>query len=1084
MIDGGTLCHNHRETFYKQRVMSSFRTTEAHLSQIPAMQLLANLGYQLLTPQQALQERGGKLGNVLLEGILHQQLAKLNQIHYRGEDHRFSEANIQEAIQKLKNVQYDGLLRTNQEIYDLLTLGTTLEQTINSNSRSFNLIYIDWRNPANNVFHLVPEFSVERTRSEATARPDLVLFVNGIPLAVIECKAPGVEVEQAVSQSIRNQGEDYIPRLFTYAQLVMAVNKNAAMYATAGTKAKFWSVWKEREDQESDIATAINTQLSKEQKDLLFSGDFASNRKFFDELESKGDRQITEQDRALHSLCRPERLLDLAYRFTLFESGEKKIARYQQFFVVRSTLDRVKRIDEEGKRSGGVIWHTQGSGKSLTMVMLARALALDPEIKDPRIVLVTDREDLDEQLGNTFAACDLSRERATSGRNLVTHLKNKVGIITTLIHKFEKAWLAKQFVDESPDIFVLADESHRTHYGPLSARMRQILPNSCYIGFTGTPLTREEKNNFVRFGGLIEPHYSIRQAVEDGAVLPLLYEGRYADMQQDKAAIDIWFERHTSGLSESQKADLKRKYARAEELNQADRVIYMRAFDICEHYRANWQGTGFKAQLVTPSKAAAMRYHQHLKDFGHVTSEVVISGPDTRDDHEEVDAGPTEDVGKFWKQMMNRFGSEKEYNKQIINQFKHNDEPEILIVVDKLLTGFDAPRNTVLYLCRTLTEHTLLQAIARVNRLFEGKEFGYIIDYNSVLGEIDRALNMYDELAGFSEDDLAGTLTSINEEVKNLPQKHSNLWDLFKSIKNEHDEEAYETLLADDALRDEFYERLTEYSKALAMALSTDKFLRETDERLIDTYKGDLKRFQNLRAAVKLRYAEAIDYRDYQPKIKKLLDTHIRADEVIQLNAPVNIYDQKSVDAIMEDHPQYGGPRTDAAKADAIAHATKREISEKIDEDPAFYEKFSKLIQQAIDDFRAGRMAAADYLASVKDIQERLVSNHHDDVPETIRNNSEASAYYGASQNLFADWQMEVGEALICELALAVQDALAQERIVDFWHNEQAQNKVKGRIDDFFYDVLKAEHDIDISTEQMDAVIERVMQIARSRSQR
>ena len=570
--------------------MTTFRTTEKPLSQIPAMQLLVNLGYQLLAPEQALQERGGKLGNVLLESILHQQLAKLNRIHYRDKDYHFSEANIQEAIQKLKNVQYDGLLRTNQTVYDLITLGTALEQVVEGNSRSFNLKYIDWKNPSRNVFHVVPEFSVERSRSVETARPDLVLFVNGIPLAVIECKAPRVEVEQAISQNIRNQGEDYIPKLFTYAQLLMAVSKNAAKYATAGTKEKFWSIWKELEDKEEDVASAVNTTLSEEQKALLFTGDFANNRSFFDKLESEGDRQVTEQDKAIHSLCRPERLLDLAYRFTLFELGDKKIARYQQYFVVRSTLNRVKRIDKQGKRDGGIIWHTQGSGKSLTMVMLARALVLDPEIKDRRIVLVTDREDLDNQLGNTFAACDLSRKQATSGRNLVTHLKDKVGIITTLVQKFDSAWTASKYVDDSPDIFALVDESHRSHYGPLATRMRQMLPNSCYIGFTGTPLMNNERNSFAKFGGLIEPHYSIKQAVEDGAVLPLLYEGRLVEMEQDKKAIDLWFERHTSGLNEAQKTDLKKKYARAEELNQADRVIYMHAFDISEHYRSQLAG--------------------------------------------------------------------------------------------------------------------------------------------------------------------------------------------------------------------------------------------------------------------------------------------------------------------------------------------------------------------------------------------------------------------------------------------------------------------------------------------------------------
>ena len=573
--------------------MHGFRFNEKYLSQIPALQELIVLGYEYLSPEKALAMRGCKTSNVLLEGVLRERLSKINRIHYKGKDYYFSEANIQEAIQKLKNVKYDGLQKTNEVIYDLITLGTALEQTVEGNSKSFNLNYIDWKNPANNVFHVVPEYAVERSRSVETARPDIVLFVNGISLAVIECKSPKDEVEQAVSQNIRNQGDEYIPKLFTYVQLVMGINKNAAQYATAGTPVKLWGVWNELEDKEDKIASVVNTALSEDQKAELFSGEFAPARKFFDALESEGDRMVTEQDKALYSLCRPERLLELTYRFTLFDAGIKKIARYQQFFVIRSTMSRIKRRDTDGNRTGGVIWHTQGSGKSLTMVILTRALALDTDITNPRIILVTDRDDLDKQLSNTFAACGLSKERATSGRNLVKHLKDKVGIITTLIHKFDRGWASERFVDDSSEIFVLVDESHRTNFGSLAARMRQMLPNSCYLGFTGTPLLKKEKNNFSKFGGLIDPHYSIKQAVKDKAVLPLLYEGRHVEMEQNQSAIDLWFERHTSDLTKEQQADLKKKYARAEMLNKSDQVIYMRAFDVSEHYRANWQETGF-----------------------------------------------------------------------------------------------------------------------------------------------------------------------------------------------------------------------------------------------------------------------------------------------------------------------------------------------------------------------------------------------------------------------------------------------------------------------------------------------------------
>jgi type I restriction enzyme, R subunit len=1062
--------------------MTGFHTNEKYLSQIPALQLLINLGYEYLPPEQVMQQRQGKTGNVLLEGVLREQLKRLNRINYKGREFLFSEENIQSGIQKLKNIRYDGLLKTDEAIYDLITLGTALEQTVEGDAKSFNLNYIDWRNWDRNSFHVTAEFSVDRSRSTETARPDIVLFVNGIPLAVIECKSPKEEVGQAVSQFVRNQSDEFIPKLFVYTQLLIGVNKNAAQYATAGTPSKFWGIWKELQDTASDISRCVNTALAPADKDLLFSGEFGAARSAFDAHEAEGERLVTEQDRAIYSLCRPERLLELAFKFTLFDGGIKKIARYQQYFVVKATLEQIRQLDHEGRRKGGIIWHTQGSGKSLTMVMLARNLALDPCVNDPRIVLVTDRDDLDKQLGNTFAACGLDPNRATSGRHLMELVaEHKASIVTTLIHKFDKALNIKKFQDDSPDIFMLIDESHRTNFGGFSARMRQMFPHACYIGFTGTPLLKKEKNNFIKFGGLIEPHYSINQAVEDGAVVPLLYEGRHVEMEQNKAAIDLWFERHTQALSRQEKADLKRKYAKASMLNKADQVVYMRAFDISEHFRANWQGTGFKAQLVAPSKAVALKYHEHLQEIGFVSSEVVISAPDSREGYEETDDEPTDEVVKFWLKMMKRYGSEDEYTKQIINQFKFGAEPEILIVVSKLLTGFDAPRNRVIYICKELKEHTLLQAIARVNRLSEDKDEGFVVDYVGLLGELDKALTMYSAFEGYDADDLKGTLTSIQAEVDKLPQRYSNLWDIFKEVKSRYDEEAYEVVLADDAVREGFYQRLAEYSKTLGIALSSEAFISTVDEDTLYRYKTDLKRFHNLKAAVKLRYAEAIDYRDYEPKIKKLLDTHIQANEVIQLNEPVNIFDEKMFAVVKEEQGVYG--RTTAAKADAIAHATKKVITEKMAEDPAFYDKFSKLIQQAIEDFRARRISDLEYLNRTMEYRTKVVTRQHDDMPERLAHNEEAMAFFGVLKAFFTELSVdpETCEAVSVDTALAIQAILDRHWKVQFWDDDDAQNKVINDIDDYLFDEIKGARGVVIGLEQMDALIEKTLNVSRSR---
>ncbi|MFZ2492840.1 MAG: HsdR family type I site-specific deoxyribonuclease [Thermoanaerobaculia bacterium] len=1067
--------------------MDSFHFDEKYLSQIPALQVLVNLGYRYLAPAEAQAARGGRLSNVLLEEILREQLKKMNRIQHKGGSFLFSEENLQSAIQRLKNVKYDGLLKTNEAVYDLLTLGVALEQSIEGDLKSFTLNYVDWRNPENNVYHVTAEFPVERTRSSESCRPDIVLFVNGIPFVVIECKSPNVDVSQAVSQMIRNQRDEYIPRLFPYVQMVLGINKNEARYATTGTAAKFWSKWKEAIPA-AEVAPLLDEPLPEAVKASFFE-------MALEPMQIRDgaalQRQVTEQDRVLYALCRPARLLEMVWAYTVFDGGVRKIARYQQVFAIREVLKRVSTLDDSGRRRGGIIWHTQGSGKSLTMVMLARALALETSIRNPRILLVTDRVDLDIQLGNTFAACGLSPDRAESGRHLVELLSDgKAHIVTSLVNKFDKALNLKRFRDDSPNIFVLVDETQRTQLGMYAARMRQMFPNACYIGFTGTPLLTRKKSDVAKFGGVIHT-YAINEAVADGAIVPLLYEGRMVELEQNQSAIDIWFERHTQGLSAKQKADLKKKYARAEMLNKADQVIYMRAFDISEHYRQNWQGTGFKAQLVAPSKVAALRYKAFLDELGTVTSEVIISPPDEREGFDEVDAEEPEDVVvSFWQRMMKRYGSEEAYNKQIVNSFKFGDEPEILIVVTKLLTGFDAPRNTVLYLTRRLEEHTLLQAVARVNRLYEDesgsrvKEFGYIIDYAGVLGELDEALTTYSALEGFDAADLTGALTSIDEETKALPQRHAELWDVFKSVKHRSDEEEFEQLLADEKLRATFYERLTAYGKTLAIALSSERFIAGTTEQKLRAYRNDLKRFTNLRAAVKLRYAESIDYRDYEPRIQKLLDTHISASEVVQLNEPVNIFDEAAFQKVVEDHAADGeGSKRLGAKADTIAHATKRAITERLEEDPAFYEKFSRLIQQAIDDYRSKRISDLEYLKKVTDIRGAVVTRRDDDLPSNLADDADAAAVFGLLWPFVADHVSDPAEAqsAAATAAIEVWEIFRRNRKVGYWDDLDAQRQTMNEIDDYLYDEVKGKKQIPLTTEEMDSIIAKTMTLARHR---
>ena len=389
---------------------------------------------------------------------------------------------------------------------------------------------------------------------------------------------------------------------------------------------------------------------------------------------------------------------------------------------------------------------------------------------------MTDRVDLDDQIYRTFPHCDMEPQQAQSGRDLAKQLSGpKSRIITTIIDKFENAVRKGKLRNESDNIFVLVDESHRGQYGAMHGRMRKVLPNACFIGFTGTPVMKKEKNTINKFGGLIQPTYTIGRAVEDKAVVPLLYEGRDVEQRVDRKSIDRWFDMMTANLTKEQKADLKKKFTTTDQLNKAEQKVREIAFDISVHYRDNWQGTPYKAQLVAQDKSTALLYKKFLDEFGMVSSEVLISGPDDREGNEEVDEENLPAVQQFWKKMMAKHGSEEQYNKNLINAFKNGDEPEIIIVVDKLLTGFDAPRNTVLYLTRQLKDHTLLQAIARVNRLCEGKDFGYIIDYRGVLQNLNKAFDLYGKLEEYDQADLEMTLVDVAEEIDKLPRRHTDL---------------------------------------------------------------------------------------------------------------------------------------------------------------------------------------------------------------------------------------------------------------------------------------------------------------------
>jgi len=1023
--------------------------SEKDISQLPAVEVLTALGYEKIASNEALKMRANKV-DVILKDVLKEQLKKNNTYEYKGKIYEFSDRNVEQAIKDINESLIDGLITTNEKIYDKLMLGSSYEETIleddgSTIKRSFDINYINWDEIDKNVFHLVEEFEVERPNGK-TARPDLVLFVNGIPFAIIECKSPTVVVDEAISQMIRNQGKEYIPELFKFAQIVIATNKNEVKYATCGTPLKFWSVWKE--DNEKWLQNHLNKSVD--------------------------DRMPTEQDKSLISLLEPARLLDLTRNFIVYDKNIKKIARYQQFFAVKAIIKKIKTHDEEGNRNGGVIWHTQGSGKSITMVMLAKHIFSDPEIDDAKVVVITDRKSLDKQITNTFEHSRLKPNRAKTGNELVSLIENNsADVITTLIHKF-KTVTRKDVQVKSKNIFVLVDESHRSNYGLLHNEMKEVFPNACYLGFTGTPLMKKDKVTTVqKFGDYIHK-YTIADGVEDGAIVPLLYEGRMVEQSVNQKAIDNKLEMITRDLTDKQKEEVKKKWSRFEKIASSNQRIDLVAFDVNDHFMKHYKGTPFKGMLATNSRAEAIRYHKAFQELGDLKTAVVISPPDMREDFEVLDQESKNIIKRFWKEMMEIYKDEDDYEEDIKDRFIDGDI-DLVIVASKLLTGFDAPRATVLYVDKEMRDHTLLQAIARVNRLYEGKDFGIIIDYRGLLERLDKAMDVYSGagLEDFDPSDIKGAVHDVISTIGFLRHHYTQLVNIFLPIRNKEEVEEYEVLLADEEIREEFYYELGQFSKFLNIAIESENVYKALGKEEIEKYKEELKFYQKLRRSVKLRYSDDIDNREYEPKMQKLMDNYISAEEVIQITKPVDILDDEGIEE------ELNWLETPRAKADAIRSRLSKSISEKYDENPAFYKKFSERVKETLEAYKDKRISEAEYLQRMWDIRNDYKKGYSgDEYPKNIRKNKSAQAFYGISKEIISrSNDMTDKDELLGELALKIDKIIKEYRKVDWHDNSEVHKQIEQEVDDLLFDFAD-EEGLELSIDQIDEIIETVKTIA------
>ncbi|WP_180048455.1 MULTISPECIES: type I restriction endonuclease subunit R [unclassified Acinetobacter] len=1002
---------------------------EEFSAKIPALALLNNLGWSFLSPSQALAARDGKQDQVVLRQILHKELSKRTFV-FAGQEYPLSAKSVDNLISEICSPALnEGLLIANEKIYNHLLYGIAVTEFVNGKKVSPTIALIDWEDIDNNSFVFTEEFCVTRSGGVDTRRPDIVCFVNGIPLVVVEAKRPdghantGPTVDEGISQSLRNQRHDEIPQLFAYSQLLLSVNGNEGRYGTCNTPAKFWAAWREEDISDAEMYAIKNRQLSPTQLQNLFGHRPAADRQWYQRLIAGGELAVTGQDQLMMSLLSPKRLLEMVRLFILFDKKSGKIAaRYQQVYGIKRLIERISSKRVDGGREGGVIWHTTGSGKSFTMVFLSKALILNEALKQCRIVVVTDRVDLESQLSKTFASGgelagkkDKEAAMATSGKRLAEQIgKGTERIIFSLIQKFNSATKLPECVNNSSDIIVLIDEGHRSQGGENHIRMKQALPNAAFVAFTGTPLLKDEKT-VNKFGPIVHA-YTMQRAVEDQTVTPLLYEERIPDLDVNERAIDSWFERITEGLTDEQRVDLKRKFSKKGQIYSADDRIRLIALDIANHFVKNID-EGLKGQLACDSKASAIKYKKYLDEAGLFESAVVMSPPDSREGNTAVDESATPEVTQWWKEHVGT-QDEQTYTKQIIERFDKDDSLKLLIVVDKLLTGFDEPKNAVLYIDKPLKEHNLIQAIARVNRLHSKKKFGLLIDYRGILKELDTTIQKYQNLAartqgGYDINDIAGLYSQMSTEYKRLPRLYKNLWAIFDSVKNKNDIEQLRQVLVPRIeerngelvdvhlkVRDDFYEALTEFASCLKVALQSATFFEDKSFTDLERqhYKETVKQFSSLRQLVKQDAGETVDYDQYAAQVKKLLDKHVVGVEVKE---PDGAYEVGKMGKTPQQE-DWSDEKT-RNETDIIKTRVTKMIEQELRDDPYAQEAFSKLLRQAIEDAEKQFEHPLKQYMLFREFEEKVHARRLDDIPDAFAGNRHAQAYFGVFKKVLPE---------------------------------------------------------------------------------
>ncbi len=894
----------------------------------------------------------------------------------------YSDRLISKAIYeltKVAGVQTKNLYSINKEVYTILRYGAKVKEDVGENTQTVRLI--DWENPFNNHFAIAEEVSI---KGENRKRPDIVIYINGIALGTLELKRSTVSVTEGIRQNLDNQKSIFIMPFFATVQLVMAGNDTEGLrYGVINTPEKYYLKWKE----DSDVENLL--------------------------------------DRHLLQVCQKERFLELIHDFIVYDAGTKKICRHNQYFGVKEAQKRVR------TREGGIIWHTQGSGKSMIMVWLTKWIR--ENINDARVLIITDRDELDKQIEKVFKGVDEQIHRTTSGKDLVEKLNLSLPwLMCSLIHKFgnkEEAdyegfiediskYLPKDFSAKG-DIYVYVDECHRSQSGELHKAMKKILPNTMFIGFTGTPLLKADKQKSIEIFGNYIHTYKFNEAVRDNVVLDLRYEARDVDQKitsQDK--IDKWFDAKTRGLTDYARMQLKQKWGTMQTILSsqsrlekivADIMLDMETKDRLESGHGN-------AMLVSGSIYEACKYYELFQNSGLKKCAIVTSYVPSINDirGESVDEeSVTDKLKKYevYQRMLNGKSTETfedEAKKKFI------DEPgqmKLLIVVDKLLTGFDAPPATYLFIDKKMQDHGLFQAICRVNRLDgDDKEFGYIIDYKDLFKSLEASVTDYTSgaLEGYDKEDVAGLLSDRLQKTRELLNDAlESIRTLCEPVKFPKDTLDYiryfcgENTENKDEVKKHEQKRLAFYKHVSHLVRAYAGIANEMEEAgysIAETDKilKEIRHYENAKSEVKLASADYIDLKAYEPAMRHLIDTYISAEDSQVISA---FDDMSLVELIVERGEQAVAKlpasirRNRQAVAETIENNLRKVIHDERPINPKYYENMSQLLDELIAQRRQEAIEYEKYLAQIVELTRQIKRPNETKYPKTLDTRAKRALY-------------------------------------------------------------------------------------------